>query len=81
MSTIRTPLYIAIAFAAGVFLRAFLPSASVQAQSSSSVHIQTVNVTGMSSEKTASTAGSKVVGFSCAFIGANNEARCYIATQ
>jgi len=81
MRTIRIALAIAIAFAAGLLLRGLAPSASVQAQSRSSVHVQTVDVTRMSSEKTASTAGSKVLGFSCVFIGANNETRCYIATQ
>jgi hypothetical protein len=81
MSTSRTALYIAISFASGLLFRGLLTSATVQAQSNSPVHVQTLNVTGMSSEKTAGTAGSKVVGFSCAFIGANNETRCYLATQ
>jgi len=78
MSTTRTALCVAISFASGLFFRGWLPSARVQAQSSSAVHVQPFDVTGMSSEKTASTAGSRVVGFSCAFIG---ETRCYIATQ
>jgi hypothetical protein len=81
MNKTRTALYIAISFASGLLFKGLLPSVSVQAQSRSTVHVEPFDVTRMSSEKTASTAGTKVVGFSCAFIGANNETRCYIATQ
>ncbi len=76
-----TALYIALSIALGWFLKESLPGVGVRAQANPAVRVQTVGVTGMSAGKTAKTAGAKVVGFPCAFIGANNQTRCFIATQ
>jgi hypothetical protein len=73
MSPARVGFYIAIAFAAGFFVRELVPGGVVRAQSGSEVYVRSVG--DPTANKPLKIEGARVVGFSC------TNATCFVATQ